>query len=1085
VDLGYGSSYASYKWAGGVLCVRSDLCDEGTFWDGKNCAVSPCAEDSCTMEHSNGTCIPKSSSKFECGCADGYRWNDSSTSCVKDQCLDGSLKNKCASMRGSDGVCTRVGETDFTCGCTEGYFWSISSCRKKAALGSICTGLNKCYDYDGEITCPEEGEDFYGQDAIYAAKGACTPKSFRNAEIDGDAVVTDNNTGLMWQKYASAETYSFNNAIGYCADLEYAGYTDWRLPNQLELISILDFGEHAPINTDYFPGVDPYYDEIQGLTTAYSMWGSASYQISKEQAFNVYLRTGFNPLAGYDLKTRKSKVRCVRGDAMKNSLTTWTAENGEEVLVETESGLMLNPDTTSDGAMWGEKLDSCENYDYAGYTDWRAANLYEAFAFAGFPSMSFWVGTSTRNILYSPEVFVADSSFNNYRSNADDYFNVMCVRSGNVPADFQIDGEAFNMTCGEIFECINNKCLDGNSTCTENCISRSTKNAQYQYQDFNQCYQNHDECNESENSGRCRLAACTAELEACFANSGEGPHCMSNYDLCYSSEEVEINKTCLDMTQCMDSCGEDRGCLLACEYYSTDEATGNYHNMNYYLENECAGAADLEGCMLYYNPSIYVNCYGIIDSSCSILSDCMNSCNDQACKDRCRSNATEVGNTRYDALQQCRSDNSCGDGDPKNDDCTWSNCEFERAACYNGQTITCGEFTACMNKCADDDDSCKQACRERVISSEVETQYNDLQECYSDFEESCNKESDPFGCLLDSCRTQYLMCFGYLYSGGFNDTCSDVEACILSCSANYSDKCQQGCYANADPEAVTLFNNKYQCYSNYGCMDYYYYGNTQSYFDCINTYCQNEYNACTASSSDFNTSCEEILLCQDSCGSDSNCYTACQTNATLDASADFYNLAICDNNCINSGYYTVCIKTNCSSEYAACGIDVSNFDSPEMDCGDLSTCVYRCDSDSSCIQICYDNASLDGATQYDDLNQCVANNNDSCQNEENPSDCLIAACQTEYNTCYGGGGSSSGGSCDEYTATDISCMQIFTECASACSYDYNRCIQKGAPEAQTLAQNYLNCAYDCASTSDYEACYSANCLDEEQACING
>ena len=407
--------------------------------------------------------------------------------------------------------------------------------------------------------------------------------------------------------------------------------------------------------------------------------------------------------------------------------------------------------------------------------------------------------------------------------------------------------------------------------------------------------------------------------------------------------------------------------------------------------------------------------------------------------------------------------------------------------CYEVYCEEASDFEACMNKCADNDDSCKQACRNEVYSSEVETQYNDLQECYSDFEESCNKESDPHGCLIDSCRTQYLMCFGYQYSGGFNDTCSDVEACVYSCDMNNNYECQQGCYANADPEAVTLFNNKNSCIYNNGCMNYNYNGDVQGYFDCINTYCQNEYNACTASSSDLNTSCEEILLCLDSCGSDSNCNTACQTNATLEASTDFINLANCYNNCQNSsGDFTVCIQTNCSSEYAVCGIDVSSLSS-NMDCGDLSTCVYNCNNDSSCIQTCYNNASLDGATQYDELNQCFANNNDSCQNEANPSDCLIAACQTEYNTCYGGGGSS-GGTCDDI-GTDLNCLQIFNECASACNYNYNVCIQKGTPAAQTAAQNYLDCAIECATNNPddneaNEACVNANCQTETQACLD-
>jgi hypothetical protein len=36
------------------------------------------------------------------------------------------------------------------------------------------TGQTKCYDKDSEITCPNPGQDFYGQDAQYI----CNPQSY-------------------------------------------------------------------------------------------------------------------------------------------------------------------------------------------------------------------------------------------------------------------------------------------------------------------------------------------------------------------------------------------------------------------------------------------------------------------------------------------------------------------------------------------------------------------------------------------------------------------------------------------------------------------------------------------------------------------------------------------------------------------------------------------------------------------------------------------------------------------------------------------------------------------------------------------
>ena len=70
---------------------------------------------------------------------------------------------------------------------------------QKLCFGNICTGQDKCYDYENsEITCPAEGEDFFGQDVQY--QGVCIPQDFTVQTISSQTVVLDNNTGLMWQQ---------------------------------------------------------------------------------------------------------------------------------------------------------------------------------------------------------------------------------------------------------------------------------------------------------------------------------------------------------------------------------------------------------------------------------------------------------------------------------------------------------------------------------------------------------------------------------------------------------------------------------------------------------------------------------------------------------------------------------------------------------------------------------------------------------------------------------------------------------------------------------------------------------------------
>ena len=73
----------------------------------------------------------------------------------------------------------------------------------------------------------------------------------RNDFVDnGDGTVTDNATGLMWMTVDSGKlkagrkkdgALNWQEALAWAEDLQYAGHSDWRLPNAKELHSIVDY----------------------------------------------------------------------------------------------------------------------------------------------------------------------------------------------------------------------------------------------------------------------------------------------------------------------------------------------------------------------------------------------------------------------------------------------------------------------------------------------------------------------------------------------------------------------------------------------------------------------------------------------------------------------------------------------------------------------------------------------------------------------------------------------------------------------------------------------------------------------------
>lgn len=156
------------------------------------------------------------------------------------------------------------------------------------------TGQTKCYDNSQEIPCPNPGEAFHGQDAQY--QGA--QPAYRD---NGDGTVTDLNTGLIWQQGDDQNNQYpiWQQAVDYCAGLDLANHSDWRLPTVEELTSLTSIGRLYPsIDTQYFP---------QCRSSVY--WSSSTVVDRPYDAWGVDF---WNGLVCADYKCDRYYVRCVR-----------------------------------------------------------------------------------------------------------------------------------------------------------------------------------------------------------------------------------------------------------------------------------------------------------------------------------------------------------------------------------------------------------------------------------------------------------------------------------------------------------------------------------------------------------------------------------------------------------------------------------------------------------------------------------------------------------------------------------------------------------------------------------------------------
>ena len=136
---------------------------------------------------------------------------------------------------------------------------------------------------------------------------------------NNDGTVTDNSTGLMWMQqdsgyFAAGDdndgALSWEQALEWAENLEYAGHSDWRLPNAKELQSIVDY-TRSPATTGS-AAIDPVFSTSviidEGGNANYPFyWTSTTHANAHNGSNAVYIAFGEalgwmqNPFGDYTL----------------------------------------------------------------------------------------------------------------------------------------------------------------------------------------------------------------------------------------------------------------------------------------------------------------------------------------------------------------------------------------------------------------------------------------------------------------------------------------------------------------------------------------------------------------------------------------------------------------------------------------------------------------------------------------------------------------------------------------------------------------------------------------------------------------
>lgn len=252
----------------------------------------------------------------------------------------------------------------------------------------VDTGQKSFFDNVKRIPKPLPGQPFFGQDAQFT----------RNAPHytdNRDGTITDNVTGLVWQKSFLVMTY--REAVQKAHTFSLSGKQDWRLPSIKELYSLALFsGVDASGRrmAGVPPGAKPFIDRVFDFQYGANGERPIDTQILSSTIYRG--RTmgrqktvfGFNAADGrikgypiFDPRQRSGKrftVRFVRGNKKygRNRLH----DNQDGTISDLATGLMWEKSDSGKGMNWQDALAWVAQKNaktHLGYKDWRLPDTKE------------------------------------------------------------------------------------------------------------------------------------------------------------------------------------------------------------------------------------------------------------------------------------------------------------------------------------------------------------------------------------------------------------------------------------------------------------------------------------------------------------------------------------------------------------------------------------------------------------------------------------------------------------------------------------------------------------------------------------
>lgn len=180
------------------------------------------------------------------------------------------------------------------------------SARLPCCAGVLVATLSAMSGCDGapDPRCPGSAHACPAESARWPIRTTAAP-TYR---VEED-VVTDQTTGLMWQRRVPREMFRWTRANDYCEELELGGNSDWRLPSRIELVSLLEY-ERLELAADVAKVPEAMLDRAAFPEAPPAEYWTASYFGDPLEAWTVSFARGTFSLEPGELLL--PRVRCVR-----------------------------------------------------------------------------------------------------------------------------------------------------------------------------------------------------------------------------------------------------------------------------------------------------------------------------------------------------------------------------------------------------------------------------------------------------------------------------------------------------------------------------------------------------------------------------------------------------------------------------------------------------------------------------------------------------------------------------------------------------------------------------------------------------